>query len=247
MLELPASWGDPEAALARVALELERGGPTDLVLLPEASLTGYVSREGDFDITRFAEPADGQTSQALAALAKRHHVNLVAPIILCDGARCFNTMAAFDRDGGPLFSYRKRHPWIPETWATAGAEPSPMIDIEGALVTIAICYDVQFAEEFAAAFDAADLLLFPSAWVEEKDSRPFILADLARRHHIAVANANWGPGIVRIAGQGDSMILDAHGETLARVPRPPVAFSPLLERVIRADAVLALKSGGRLS
>lgn len=240
VLELPASWGDAGAALARVELELERGAPTDLVLLPEASLTGYVSREGDFDITPFAEPVDGKTSQALAALARRHHVNLVAPIVLRDGARCFNTMAAFDREGASLFTYRKRHPWIPETWATAGAEAAPVIDIEGARVTIAICYDIQFAEEAAASFDDADLLLFPSAWVEEEDSRPVILADLARRHHIAVANANWGPGIVRVPGQGDSMILDANGERLACVARAPVAFSPLLQRVIRADAVLAL-------
>jgi predicted amidohydrolase len=170
-------------ALAMVEAELDRGPPTDLVLLPEASLTGYVSRHGDFDLTPFAEAEGGPTARAIADLARRRRVNLVAPLVLCDqdeggdrdtgaGRRCSNAMVAFDRRGEPLFTYRKRHPWIPETWATAGTEEAPVIDIEGAWVTIAMCYDLHFLDEDAVdALTRADLLLFPSAWVESPDSR----------------------------------------------------------------------------
>jgi predicted amidohydrolase len=98
-------------------------------------------------------------------------------------------------------------------------------------VTIAVCFDVHFlADDAAHALDAADLLLFPSAWVEEEDSRPSMLPALARRHRIAVANANWGPGLVRIAGQGGSSILDASGGVLSTVT----------PRVIRADAIVTV-------
>ncbi len=240
VLELPASWGEPLRLLAEVERELENGPETDLVLLPEASLTGYVSDRGDFDIARFAEPLGGPTAVAVAALAKRRGVNLVAPLVLEDGGRLFNTMMAFDRRGVPLFSYRKRHPWFPETWASAGSDPAPVFEIEGVKVTVAICFDVHFLEEdAAAALDASDLLLFPSAWVEEEDSRPALLGELARRHHIAIANANWGPGVVEIAGQGGSSILGVRGETLARVPARHAAISPL-QRILRADAPLEL-------
>lgn len=236
VLELPATWGDPRGALASVAAELERGAATDLVLLPEASLTGYVSGEGSFDLTALAEPIDGPTARAVGALARRHRVHLVAPLVLAEGGCHYNAMVGFDRDGEPSFTYRKRHPWFPETWATAGALPAPVVDIEGTRVTIAVCFDVHFLEEDAAvALDAADLLLFPSAWVEEEDSRPAMLAALARRHRIAVANANWGAGLVRIAGQGGSSILSDAGDVLAHTSAVSSSTSP---RVMRADAIL---------
>jgi predicted amidohydrolase len=86
-------------------------------------------------------------------------------------------------------------------------------------VTVACCFDVHFvAHEAGATLDAADLLLFPSAWVEEgEDTRLARLAAIARAHDVAVAAANWGPGVVHVPGQGGSTILDARGEVLARV------------------------------
>lgn len=226
VLELPARWGDPLGALAQVDAELERGPATDLVLLPEASLTGYVSRRGNFDLTPFAEANDGPTAKAIADLARRRRINIVAPLILREGgqgdkgegARCSNAMVAFDRRGEHLFTYRKRHPWVPETWATAGTEAAPVVDIEGTRVTIAICYDLHFLEDDAEeALARADVLLFPSAWVESPDSRPARLIELAARHSIAVVNANWAPGLVRVPGQGNSLIIDARGNIVAHI------------------------------
>jgi len=240
VLELPARWGDPVGALAMVEAELDRGPATDLVLLPEASLTGYVSCHGDFDLTHFAEAEEGPTARAIADLARRRRVNLVAPLVLYEreegqegdkdaGRRCSNAMVAFDRRGEPLFTYRKRHPWIVETWATAGTEPAPVVDIEGARVTIAICFDVHFLHEDAAdALARSDLLLFPSAWVESSDSRPALLSNLAVRYRVAVANANWAPGVVRVPGQGNSLIISARGDILTRVG----------PRACRADALI---------
>lgn len=233
VLELPATWGEPRASLSLVDAELERGAPTDLVLLPEAALSGYVSPAGDFDLRPFAEPLDGPTARGLAELARRHRTHVVGPLVLAEGAHRYNAMVGFDRTGMPIFTYRKRHPWIPETWATAGPERAPVVDIEGTRVTIAVCYDVHFLEEDAAEdLHASDLLLFASAWVEEEDSRPARLPQLARAHRIAVANANWAPGVVRVPGQGGSAIFDAKGEVLARAPYARAAPP----RVIRIDA-----------
>jgi predicted amidohydrolase len=239
VLELPAAWGDPDPALRAVDAELERGTFTpDLVLLPEASLRGYVSPRGEFDLAPFAEPPGGPTARALADLARRHRTNLVGPLVLAEGERHYNAMAGFDRDGAPIFTYRKRHPWIPETWATAGPEPAPVVDIDGTRVTIAICYDLHFLEEDAgAALDASDLLLFASAWVEEEDSRPERLPELARAHRVAIANANWGPGVVHVAGQGGSTIIDSRGEVLASAKGSGRVAS---RRVIRLDADIVL-------
>lgn len=240
VLELPATWGEPRRALAAVAAELARGPATDLVLLPEASLTGYVSPSGEFDLRRFAEPLDGPTRRAAAELARQRGIVLVAPLVLREGDACFNAMIACDPAGELLFIYRKRHPWYPETWATPGAEPAPVVTIGDARVTVAICFDLQFLEGDAGpALAASDLLLFPSAWVEAEDERATRLPALARRHRIAIANANWSPGVVRIAGQGASSIVSAQGEILARTGAPSArAQARSLDGIARIDASL---------
>ena len=214
------------------------------MLLPEASLTGYVSprfRLGpssrfarargprlDFDLAPFAEPADGPTARALAALAREHRTHLFGPLVERDGEYVYNTCIGFDRVGREIVRYRKRHPWYPETWATPGDAPHPSFEVEGLRVTIAICFDIHFVNGFpeggtpptrtAGALPDADVLLFPSAWVEEEDTRPTMLPELARRAGLTIVNANWGPGEPRLPGQGNSCIVQPSG-AISVLPR----------------------------
>jgi predicted amidohydrolase len=210
-IEIPASFDRARDNLALVDRLLgERA--TDVVVLPEASLTGYVSPEGDFDLTRFAEPRDGPTARALSALAVEHRTHLFGPLIEREGNAVYNTCIGFDREGREIVRYRKRHPWYPEAWATPGNEPHPAVEVEGVRMTLAICFDLHFIE---AELPPAQVLLFPSAWVEELDTRPTRLPEIARRHRLAIVNANWGVGEPRVAGQGGSAIFDAAGLVLA--------------------------------
>lgn len=229
VIELPAAWGDAAPALALVDRALGAAPRVDLALLPEMALRGYVSPEIDFDLTAFAEPIDGPTALALAALAKKHATHLVGPLVLDeDGAR-FNATVGYAPDGSRFLLYKKRHPWIPEEWATPGPDPYPLVSVGDRRVTVACCYDVHFlAREARDTLDAADLLLFPSAWVEEHDTRLRRLAAIARAHRVAIAAANWGPGVVHVKGQGSSAIFDASGAIVARVE----------PGTLRADAVV---------
>jgi predicted amidohydrolase len=225
VLELAASYGDPARVLAEIDGRLGAGPATDLVVIPEAALHGYVSREHDFDLTRFAEPLDGPTARATSALAAKHRVHLVGSLVLREGDALYNAMVCFDPQGECVFAYRKRHPWMPETWATAGTEPMPLVTIGGVDVTIAICFDIHFvADDAARELAAADLLLFPSAWVERPDTRASHLAALARQFDLHIANANWGPGVVRVPGQAGSCIVSADGS---------VDVAPMLGRLDR--------------
>jgi predicted amidohydrolase len=217
VLELPARWGDPAGALAEADALLARGPATDLAVLPEASLTGYVSPHGDFDLVRFAEPLDGATARGIAALAGKHRAHVVGPLIeeAADG-RVYNATVGFAPSGERVLHYRKRHPWVPERWATPGELPYPLVEIGGVKVTAAVCYDGHFvADEAAEVLRAADLLLFPSAWVDREDTRGPLLQEIAAQFELAVANANWAPGAVKVPGQGGSMILARGGAVLA--------------------------------
>jgi predicted amidohydrolase len=200
------------------AEELLASGPkTDLILFSEAALTGYVSTRGSFDLTRFAEPLDGVASSAYAHLARRFDALVVGPVIERDGARRFNSLVALTPEGERLFHYRKRHPWMPETWATPGDVPFPLVTWRGVALTCAICFDVHFlAEDAARELSEAELLLFSSAWVDDgEDSRPGHFAALrARFPRLQLLNANWGVGRPRLPGQGGSLFVDSHGEVV---------------------------------
>lgn len=214
-LQIAHRFGDPDAALAQADALLRGAGPLDLALLPEACLTGYVSPSGDFDLRPQAEPLDGPTSARLGDLAREHRVTLAAPLVEQEGSRAYNSFVIHGPDGARLAHYRKRHPWFPERWATAGALPYPVVEIGGRRVVLAICFDIHFiAREIPSVLGEADALLFPSAWVDggaPEDSRVGLLPALARRFRLAIIHANWARCRPRLPGQGGSRILGPDG------------------------------------
>jgi predicted amidohydrolase len=212
VLELPARPGAVARALTDVEAALAATKPGALTLLPEAAITGYLP-----DPSPLAEPRGGPTERRLTALAKRYGTVLVAPLIeRAEDGRVYNAVAALGPDG-PLFVYRKRHPWYVETWATAGDNPLPLIELSGLKLTACICFDVHFLDEAAETLAQADVLLFPSAWVdEEDDARSALLPAVAQKFGVTVVNANWGPGTPRVRGQGGSRVVAPDGEVLAR-------------------------------
>lgn len=217
VLELPARWNAAEDAIADVDRLLAEG-PTDLAILPEMAFTGYVSPEAHFDLSSFAEDLDGPTIRSVGELAKRHSTSLVAPLVLAEGSALYNAAVVVGGDGRVIASYRKRHPWLPERWATPGQSREPLFPIGPLTATIAICYDAHFLEdESAEILSQADLLVFTSAWVDEEDSRVPLLRSIAQRFGITIANANWAPGVVVVPGQGGSCIIDARGELITTV------------------------------
>jgi 5-aminopentanamidase len=218
VLEVPARFDDVEGQLKWIVERLSRKAPGEIVVLPEACLTGYVSATGDFNLSRFAEPLQGHQFELLRSIATQCDTTVVGPVIERDGVHCFNSTVVIRPDGTVSAHYRKRHPWMPETWATAGTLPFPRFDVGELKCSLAVCFDVHFlAEEAADVLREIDVLLFPSAWVDDSgDARPGQLTSLAQQFDITIVNANWGVGSPHLKGQGGSMIIASSGRLLAR-------------------------------
>jgi predicted amidohydrolase len=233
-LEVPASFGEPDARLAEIAAALAQGEPADLLLVPECALTGYVSPDGRFDLTRFSEPLEGPTLAAYRELARTHDTCIAGPLIEQHRGATFNSFVVVEPRGELLAHYRKRHPWFPETWATKGTLPYPTFTIAGLTLTLAICFDVHFlAREASETLATADVLLFPSAWVDDSDvdERTALLGWLVRWLGVTVVNANWGEGEPRLPGQGRSRIVGPVGGLEA--PWSPGRISRVASEVAR--------------
>lgn len=218
ILEVPARRAALPQQIEWIDNVLRQSPASDVVVLPEACLTGYVSPALEFDLSGDAEPLQGQQLELLRTLAAAHQTTIVGPIIERDGTACFNSMVVVTHDGTMVAHYRKRHPWMPERWATSGTAPYPQFELGGRRCTLAICFDIHFLEHEAPALLAAnEILFFCSAWVDDEgDTRGPMLDDLARRFDLTIVNANWGPGVPRLMGQGGSLVVSPQGSTRVR-------------------------------
>lgn len=234
VLELPASYDRQATREAELERLLEAGPPCDLALLGEAVLTGYVSPSGDFDLSRFAEPLDGPTLARARSTARRHGTALGLPLVeRGDDGLLYNCYVLLDAAGELVHRYRKRHPWYPEAWATPGAQPFECVELGGLSLLVAVCFDLHFlTREASLALSSADLLVFPSAWVDDdaEDARAAALGGLERRFGLAIANPNWGPGAPAVRGQGGSRIL--------RPGQAPLVAASARDTALRVDAEL---------
>ncbi|MGW1499080.1 carbon-nitrogen hydrolase family protein [Streptomyces mirabilis] len=134
-----------------------------LVAAPEMFLTGYAI--GD-DIARLAEPADGDSADAIAEIATRHGVAVVYGYPERQGETVHNSAQLISADGTRLANYRKTHLFgcFERDHFTPGEQPVVQADLNGLRVGLMICYDVEFPENVRAhALAGTDLLVVPTA------------------------------------------------------------------------------------
>jgi predicted amidohydrolase len=134
-----------------------------LLAAPEMFLTGYAI--GD-DIARLAEPADGDSADAVADLASRHGLAIAYGYPERDGATVFNSAQLISADGDRLANYRKTHLFgcFERDHFTPGEQPVVQAELGGLTVGLMICYDVEFPENVRAhALAGTDLLVVPTA------------------------------------------------------------------------------------
>jgi predicted amidohydrolase len=134
-----------------------------LLVAPEMFLTGYAI--GD-DIARLAEPADGDSADAIGDIASRHGLAIAYGYPERSLGRVFNSAQLISADGDRLAGYRKTHLYggFERDHFTPGEQPVVQAELGGLRVGLMICYDVEFPENVRAhALAGTDLLLVPTA------------------------------------------------------------------------------------
>ncbi|GAA4927977.1 carbon-nitrogen hydrolase family protein [Streptomyces coeruleoprunus] len=165
LLQSSGQLGDVAANLKVLDEAAARAAATGagLLVAPEMFLTGYAI---DADTHRLAEPADGPSAEAVAAVAVRHGLAVAYGYPERDGDRVYNAAQLIGADGTRLANYRKTHLFgdFETTWFTPGDRPVVQADVDGLRVGLMICYDVEFPENVRAhALAGTDLLLVPTA------------------------------------------------------------------------------------
>ncbi|MGW5326135.1 carbon-nitrogen hydrolase family protein [Streptomyces sp. NPDC004014] len=134
-----------------------------LLAAPEMFLTGYAIGDG---IARLAEPADGDSADAVAEIAGRHGLAIAYGYPERDGDTVHNSAQLISADGTRLANYRKTHLFggFERDHFTPGEQPVVQAELNGLTVGLMICYDVEFPENVRAhALAGTDLLVVPTA------------------------------------------------------------------------------------
>lgn len=133
---------DLEAALTKLTTTAP---DVDLACYPEGFLQGYLT-----DNTAADHAIDLNSNAFRLVLSRLEPVQpaLVFGLIERSGDRIYNT-AVLIRAGRLLGTYRKRHLLAGESCFTPG-EDTPVFDLDGTLIGINICYDLQFPDGIAA-------------------------------------------------------------------------------------------------
>ncbi|TQJ47688.1 carbon-nitrogen hydrolase family protein [Streptomyces sp. NBC_00080] len=134
-----------------------------LLVAPEMFLTGYAI--GD-DIARLAEPADGDSADAVAEIAGRHGLAIAYGYPERHGETVHNSAQLVSADGSRLANYRKTHLFgcFERDHFQPGGQPVVQAELNGLTVGLMICYDVEFPENVRAhALAGTDLLVVPTA------------------------------------------------------------------------------------
>jgi len=134
-----------------------------LLAAPEMFLTGYAIGDG---IARLAEPADGDSADAIADIAARHGLAIAYGYPERDGGTVFNSAQLISAAGDRLANYRKTHLFgcFERDHFTPGGQPVVQAELDGLTVGLMICYDVEFPENVRAhALAGTDLLVVPTA------------------------------------------------------------------------------------
>ncbi|TWS18745.1 carbon-nitrogen hydrolase family protein [Tsukamurella asaccharolytica] len=148
-------------AAARAAAEGAR-----VLVTPELSVTGY---DIGAAATELARPRGGEYHEAIAGIARRNGVTVVAGYPERDGGRVFNAATVIAPDGAELAHYRKSHLFgdLDRVVFTPGGELPVTFPLGDLTCGLLICYDVEFPEAVRAHADAGtDLLLIPTGLME---------------------------------------------------------------------------------
>ncbi len=218
--QMSARPGDVAANLALIdetAREAALAG-ADIMVAPELATTGYGIGDALRDL---AEPADGDQVSALAAMAVRHGVGIVAGFAERNRGTIYDA-AVFVSPGGDRFVYRKRQLYgdYERSLFTPGDASPAVFTTAGMQAGLLVCYDLEFPElPRRLAVAGAEIILVPTA-LPEGPGAPFIAERLvpvrAFENQTVVVYANHAGNDGRFTYAGRSCIVMPDGSEAVR-------------------------------
>ncbi|MEW6263758.1 MAG: nitrilase-related carbon-nitrogen hydrolase [Thermodesulfobacteriota bacterium] len=238
--------GDKAGNLERIrhwaAQAAARGA--ELVLFPEACLTGYTVRE---TMAPWAEPVPGPLIQEVTAVAGDLGLVIAAGLVeRSDDQGLYLTQALVGPEG-LLGSYRKTHLGPTEKTLFSAGEALGLFDCLGSRFGLELCYEGHFPEmSLALAWRGAEIILVPHASPREEPDQKLdrwlkYLPARAYDNTVFLAACNLvGDNGGGLSFSGAALIIGPKGDVLAQASG---LEEGLITAELKASDLAAVKEG----
>jgi predicted amidohydrolase len=206
-------WEDKKANLQMFEEKiLSISKPTEIVVLPEMFSTGFSMRP-----EKLAETMEGETLRWMKSMASAKGIVLTGSVIIEENNQYFNRLV-WMLPNGDVGYYDKRHlfAYADEDQHYSAGSKRLIASVNGWKINLLVCYDLRFPVWSRQDQVRYDVLIYVANWP-------------ARRIHAwktllqarAIENQCYVVGVNRVGEDGngihysgDSMVIDAAGETL---------------------------------
>jgi predicted amidohydrolase len=208
-------WEDAPATRMHIAPMIAQaaGAGARLVVLTEMFPTGFSMHP-----ERIAEDEAGPSEQWLLEQAARHDVHLIGSIAQRGPDGGYRNNAVVAAPDGSVHRYAKIHPFsfAREHERYTAGDRFLTLRIDDIRVSVFVCYDLRFADEFWALAGDTDLYVVPANWPEpRREHWRALLRARAIENQAYVVGVNRVGTVNDLVHVGDSAIIDPLGRTLA--------------------------------
>jgi predicted amidohydrolase len=184
-----------------------------LIVLSEMYATGFSMQP-----ERIAEDEGGPNEQFLIERAAEHDAYLIASIAQRGPDGNYRNNAVLARPDGGVIRYAKIHPFSfagEHERYTAGTDFCT-VTLDGLRVSVFVCYDLRFADEFWALAGDTDLYVVPANWPQPRHEHwRTLLRARAIENQAYVIGVNRVGAVKDLVHLGGSAVVDPLGVTLA--------------------------------
>ncbi len=218
----------------RPRIQLAADGGARVIVLPEMFATGF-----SMDTALIAQRPDGQIATFLHDSAADNSC-WVGGSFACvaDGTPLATNRFMIAGPAGETVWYDKIHPftYAQEHLAYSPGTSTEVVDIEGVRCALFVCYDLRFANDFWKVAPDTDVYLVPANWPSTRAHHwRSLLVARAIENQAYVVGCNRVGTADKLDYQGDSMMIDPLGRTLAQATHSEAILFAEIDPVVVAS------------
>ncbi|CAM2138033.1 MULTISPECIES: carbon-nitrogen hydrolase family protein [Paraburkholderia] len=214
----------------------KRRAGTDLMVFPEATLTGFPTRENVRDI---AETLSGPSLTRVRDAARDANVAVAVGLAERDGERFYNTTVLIDERGEIALQYRKTHLWATDVGVFTPGDRYEVCEFKGMTVGLLICYDIEFPETARAVGTlGAEMLVVTNGNMDPFGPvhRRAIVARAMENQMFAALVNRIGDGDDNLTFPGESALISPFGDVLAELKHEDAVLPVTVDRALLAQS-----------
>lgn len=214
----------------------QRRAGTDLMVFPEATLTGFPTRENVRDV---AETLSGPSLSAVRDAARRANMAVAVGLAERDGERFYNTTVLVDERGEIALRYRKTHLWATDVGVFTPGDRFEVCEFKGMTVGLLICYDIEFPEGARAlGMLGAEMLVVTNGNMDPFGPvhRRAIVARAMENQMFAALVNRTGDGDDNLTFPGESALISPFGDVLAELRNEDAVLPVTADRALLAQS-----------